>query len=75
MKLTDSQFARVGQLVLTETGVLLRPQNRKFIEKRLGRLAESSGIQSIYQIEASLLSEKNTPLKIEIIECVLKMFC
>jgi len=71
MKLTDSQFARVGRLVLTETGVLLRPQNRKFIEKRLARLAKSSGIQTIYQIEASLLSAKNTPLKIEIIECVL----
>ncbi|MBT6179938.1 MAG: cyclic nucleotide-binding domain-containing protein [Deltaproteobacteria bacterium] len=71
MKLTDSQFERIGQLVLSETGVLLRPENRKFIEKRFGRLAKSSGLESVYEIEARLLSSKNKSLKNKIIESVL----
>lgn len=71
MKLTDSQFARIGQLVLSETGVLLRSENRQFIEKRFGRLAKSSGLENVYEIEARLLSSKNKSLKHKIIESVL----
>ena len=71
MKLTDSQFERIGQLVLSETGVLLRPENRKYIEKRFGRLATSSGFESVYEIEARLLSSKDRSLKNKIIESVL----
>ena len=71
MKLSDSQFSRIGKMVLNETGILLRPQNRKFIEKRFARLVKANNMQTVYEIEAALLGEKNTPLKIQIIESVL----
>ncbi len=58
-------------MVLNETGILLRSQNRKFIEKRFARLVKANGMQTVYEIEAALLGEKNTPLKIQIIESVL----
>ena len=71
MKLSDSQFLRIGEMVLNETGILLRPQNRKFIEKRFARLVKANGMHTVYEIEAALLGQKNTPLKIQIIESVL----
>ena len=58
-------------MVLNETGILLRPQNRQFIEKRFARLVKANSMQTVYEIEAALLGEKNTPLKIQIIESVL----